>query len=206
MEKFTIGQINRDSTLGNLIFTLTRDRQDIKTIVESGTWNGLGSTRCVLDALREDQSFYSVELYSDMYAEACENNQRALQDSRVKFLHGSVITYEDMFWFDHSKIDMVNDVHAALWFTKDLNNLRVCNNVLADLPEKIDMLILDGGEYSTYPEWQKLKSRTKMVVLDDTSIFKCAKIVEELSSDSTYTCLITAPNERNGFAIYEKNS
>jgi len=204
--KYTTGQINRDSLLGNFIFAMVLKNQEIKTIVESGTWNGLGTTKCVLDALRPDQEFWSIELYGDMYLEALENNIKWQKDPRVHFLKGAVVSFEETKWFDHSTLDLQNDPHAALWYLKDMSNLRSCENILKDLPPNIDLLILDGGEYSTYPEWVNLKDRTKIVVLDDTAILKCSRIVSELSKDPTYTCIYNAPTERNGFAIYEKNS
>ena len=101
--------------------------------------------------------------------------------------------------------DMKNDLHAKLWFYKDLENLKKSKNILDKLPEKIDFLILDGGEYSTYPEWNKLRKRTKIVFLDDTMIFKTSKIRKELLEDIDYKIIIDKPNFRNGFAIFKKN-
>jgi len=199
------GQINRGTILGDYIYNLVKERKDILTIVESGTWNGLGTTRCILDGLRPEQKFWSIELYPDMYELALKNNQAYVNDERVKFMLGSLIKHDEIYWFDHSQIDLKNDLHASLWFHKDIDHLKKAKNVLDAMPSEIDLLILDGGEYSTYPEWVNLKNRTKVVVLDDSSIFKCSKIAHELSNDNSYRCLIQRPHERNGFAIYEKN-
>jgi hypothetical protein len=66
-------------------------------------------------------------------------------------------------------------------------------------------LILDGGEYTTYPEYHKLKDRTNTIVLDDVNILKCKKIREELLSDSNFKLLNENLEERNGFSIFQRN-
>lgn len=198
------GQINRGTELGDCIYNLVRDRVDIKTIVEFGTWNGLGTTKCVIDGLRDDQHFYSIELYPDMYQLALENNRQNLKRSNIRFILGTIVSYNETFWFEHSLIDTNKDAHASLWYQKDMEMLKAGKDVMAQLPEAIDLLILDGGEYSTYPEWVKLRSRTRIVVLDDTATLKCNKIASELTKDASYRCLVNRPNERNGFSVYEK--
>ena len=45
-----LGQINRGSLLGEHIFNLAKDPK-IKNIIEIGTWNGLGTTKCIYDAI-----------------------------------------------------------------------------------------------------------------------------------------------------------
>ena len=76
-------------------------------------------------------------------------------------------------------------------------------NVLNKIPEKIDLLLLDGGEFSTYSEWLKLKDRSTIIMLDDTTATKCKKINDELKSSENYT-LIFETSENNGFSVFEK--
>jgi hypothetical protein len=200
-----IGQINRGTELGEFIYTLVKERADINTIVESGTWNGLGTTRCVLEGLQPHHQFWSIELYPEMHDIARKNNAQYLHDSRVNLLLGSLVSEKDTHWFDHKELKSNPNKHARLWYEKDMKLLRNSKNVLDKLPSQIDLLILDGGEYSTYPEWVKLKDRTKIVVLDDICVLKCAKIDEELIQNEHYTCIIRNTNERHGFSVYEKN-
>ena len=46
----TQGEINRRSILGDMIYDYASE-PNIKTIVDIGTWNGLGTTKCVIDAI-----------------------------------------------------------------------------------------------------------------------------------------------------------
>lgn len=208
------GQINLGSPAGDMIYQLCR-RADVNTILEFGTWNGLGSTQCVIKALKDSKSakhFTSIELYEDCYQLAKLNLKDDLQ--YVNLLNGTIVTHDDMNWFDHSATlnsihtgDM-NDVqtaHATLWYAKDLSRLLTAKMLISQIPSKIDLLILDGGEYTTYPEWFKLKDRTKIFVLDDTKFLKCRRIREEMLLSSDYTVLHDDLTDRNGFSVFINN-
>ena len=96
-------------------------------------------------------------------------------------------------------------MHAKLWYHKDMELLSQSKNITDELPEQIDFLILDGGEYSTYPEWQILKDRTKFFVLDDTNILKCSQIKAEILSSDKYSVLYDVTNDRNGYLVGATN-
>lgn len=201
------GQINLNTKLGQLIYNLVINNQ-FKNIVDIGTWNGLGTTYCVLKALEDKQDInaqiYTIELYPDMYKIA-QDNLSSHNHKNLTMLLGTIIDFNDVYWFDHSSLDLTKDVHAKLWYKKDMELLKNSINVLNQLPEKIDLLILDGGEYTTYPEWQKLKNRIKFFVLDDTNILKCSKIKQEILSSVDYTIIHDITNDRNGYIIGFKN-
>ena len=99
----------------------------------------------------------------------------------------------------------ISSEHSRLWYQKDIDNIISAKNIIEDLPNKIDFLILDGGEYSTYPEWVKLKDRTRIVALDDSNIFKCSKIRGEIISSGDYIALYDNLHDRNGFSVFERN-
>lgn len=199
------GQINLGSKFGDLINSISK-QDSVKNIVEIGTWNGLGSTICVLDALINytDKKFYSIELYPDMFLVAKNNLSNYLNLPNFHLLNGRIIERDDVYWFDHSSIQFGLDEHARLYYRSDIDYLQSTENVLRLLPESIDFLILDGGEYTTYPEWHLLKDRTRIVALDDTAVLKCSKIREELLSDVKYRVIEDVLNDRNGFSIFEK--
>jgi hypothetical protein len=139
-----------------------------------------------------------------MYKSAVKNLNDFLTPN-IKLLNGRIIEPEEVYWFDHSTINLKSDSHAIKWYNKDMKFLKNSENVLSELPESIDLLILDGGEYTTYPEYHKLKDRTNTIVLDDVNILKCKKIREELLSDSNFKLLNENLEERNGFSIFQRN-
>jgi len=199
------GQINLDSKLGKIIYDFVK-RNDINIIVEIGTWNGYGSTECIKQSIIENNKVlydvYSLETDINMYNIAKSNHNLP----NFKLILGRIIDEEDMKWFDWDKYfngtDGVHDHHKKIdWMNQDIKNLRSVENVLYMLPEKIDLLILDGGEFSTYPEYKKIGNRAKIIILDDSNEMKCKKIREEIISDIKYEILYDEPNDRNGFFI-----
>ena len=71
---------------------------------------------------------------------------------------GSIVKPNELNWFDDTEIDLENDEHAKRYYYKsDLENLNQSQDLNHIDPSEIDLLILDGGESTTYPEYQKLR-------------------------------------------------
>jgi len=207
------GQINRGSVAGEFIYQLCAKTEN-KIIVEIGSWNGRGSTRCVMDALIarfDDCRFYSLEAHPGMYEDAQRywNTElltyNTMVRDRLNLIHGRIINEEEMTPLE----EVLQSRHAnqerwPQFYQYDVDSFRSCPNVLDALPEKIDVLILDGGEFTTYAEYLLLKDRTRVLVCDDSSKYKCEKIREELLADESYETLIDAPTQRNGFCAFAR--
>lgn len=198
------GQINLSTELGKKIFNLVYEN-NFQNILDIGTWNGLGTTHCILSALEKKDScstkLYTVELYQEMYEIALKNLNKFSKLNNLIMLNGRIIEYEELFWFDHKLLNFNNDDHARIWFQEDLKRMFSAKSIKNLLPEKIDLAILDGGEYTTYPEWVFLKDKIKYFILDDTKTLKCCKIREEVLNNKKYTILEDNLNERNGYLI-----
>ena len=198
----TQGQILDNDLLGQIIYNLSK-REDVNDIFEIGTWYGLGSTKCVIDGIIDSKikkNFISIELYNEMYEIAKKNLEP--YSEYVKLLCGTIINYDDIFWFNFEDLDQTQ--YLRQWYDDDSKRIKEGENLLNHVQEKIDLLILDGGEFSTYPEWLKLKNRSRIIVLDDTNVLKCKRIREELLSDNNYKVLFDEPLNRNGFSVFEK--
>jgi hypothetical protein len=196
----TKGQILENSIFGQNIMNIIEKYSPLN-IVEIGTWKGLGSTKRVIDSLIKNNlksNFISIETNPIFYNEAKINLQ--LYEKYVKLFLGRIVEIEEVIRFCKFVHEQVN----LNWLMQDLYNMIETPNIFNLLPEKIDFLILDGGEYSTYAEWKKLKDRTTIVAIDDIVETKTKIINEELSKDNNYDLIITS-GERNGFSIYKKN-
>lgn len=199
------GQVNYESDeLGRHIVDICKT-PEVNTIVEIGTWNGLGSTRCILHGLREsnktDYKVVSLECWPDMYITALKNNASNLNNN-FNIIHGKIAD-ENLLtsWFDENILS--NEQRG--WLREDKERMSMTPNVLGLIPEKIDFLILDGGEFSTYLEWQILKDRFTYCALDDTRELKCVKIREEIYNDShLYDVIADDTASRNGFMLIKK--
>jgi len=191
------GQITPD-TLRGMAIKSTIQQNNCNKIVEIGTWKGMGTTLCILESMQDDCDFITLESDITMH-ETAKNNLKEHKD-KLKMIYGSISEISEINEF-------VSNVYLSDqqkgWLDLDIENIKNCPNVLNLLPESIDFLLLDGGEFSTYSEWMKLKSRSKIVALDDINCLKTSRIFSELVNDSNYV-LLHVINEANGFAIFQK--
>lgn len=202
------GQINfEDDALGKKIVELA-SLPEVRTIVEIGTWNGLGSTRCVLEGVKNktDYNFLSFECSSEMFLQAVANNKDFI-NKNFNIVLGKLVNEDNIDkWFGSE--EMLPEHPQELvkgWLDHDKKCMSLIPNYFFAVPSYIDLLILDGGEFSTYLEWQLLKDRANYVVLDDTRSLKCSKIRQEVQLSNLYTILEDNLHSRHGFMIIKKN-
>jgi len=165
------GQLNRNTPAGQQIYEICK-YPDIKTIVDIGTWNGKGSTRCIYDAIidsnKKNYKVFSIECSKIMYEEAKINFPIPLNNFLL--IYGSLIDVEELYPIREL---FKNDAGALKWMDDDIRCIKECNNnVFEQIPEKIDFLIIDGGEFSGELEFKKLYKRCKYIFLHDTTSFK----------------------------------
>jgi hypothetical protein len=190
-----LGQVSDQHQIGQWIRLLASLEENC-TILEIGTWNGLGTSRMIVQGVcsRQDSRFVEV-----IGLEANENLYRKAKLNLKKFeffqvLFGTIVTEEQL---DRSNLTSVEEE----WLAKDVCDLKKAPFVLSRIPKKIDLLILDGGEFSTYPEFQVLKEIvSKWIVLDDTNTRKCKRILQEVVSEDIFS-IVWSSSERNGTAV-----
>lgn len=193
------GQITEGSQRCNIIKKSIAEYNP-KTILEIGTWKGLGSTKCILDVISDDVDFYSLESNKDFFNTA--KNNLSSYSHKFKQIFGRIIDIDEVIEFSNS-ITLTSQ--QKVWLEEDLKNFQNCENVIDLLPKKIDMILLDGGEFSTYPEWEKLKNRCQLILLDDINVLKCEKIYSELINNPEYK-LLEETKEGYGFCLFKKLS
>lgn len=193
----TQGQMIENSERGRILMeTLVEIKP--KHIVEIGTWMGLGSTKRIIDSMEDDANFISIESNYNFYMIAKNNLSNFL--NKVNLLYGTIVTDKEVNQFVSDK-NLTEE--QKKWLSEDLENISKCENVLEKIPSNIDFLLLDGGEFSTYAEWNKLKKRTKVVALDDIRELKTKEIYDELINDVNYE-LVIETSDGNGFCIFIK--
>ena len=196
-----VGQISTTSKAGKVIIEFC-SRIDVKNIVEIGTWNGLGSTQCVYEAIKgSDKNFISIEADPKMYELAVENNSSRPE---VSILHGKIS--DEMLDIDSFGpeffIDYPIDIKKE-WYKDDISRLSSCDNILSFLPNKIDFLILDGGEFTSYSEYKILKSRSRFIFCDDTSAPAMKNVLSRKDLLENHKIIYDFPKERNGLCLAE---
>lgn len=200
--KQSVGQINRDTKEGQILERLIKQNK-IAKVLEIGTWNGLGSTKTILEVLEENiDEYYFTSIESDVifYKRALKNLQDKL-NKNVQILLGRIIEIEELpdiedidfekFGFDPKNIE---------WYIQDLRRYKKIENIYHLLPKEFDLIFLDGGEFSTYPEFLKLYKKTKFLCLDDTDTYKQFDVIKYINENKD---TFEIYEEMTGFAVYK---
>lgn len=196
------GQVQSYDGLGSWIQKLSLDEKN-KTFLEIGTWNGLGSTKIFVDALKQrssDFTFWSLECNKEKSELA---RQLYADVPNVNILNETICNGDQPDDFYDIFPECRNNNMFMYWNEVDTANMNQCPNFLnrTELPEVFDVVLLDGGEFTTYYEFQKLKNRCRYLLLDDTNTSKCRKIVQEISDWN----IISRDNTRNGNLVAQSH-
>jgi hypothetical protein len=196
----TQGQILDGSNFATWIDKIITNHKP-NVIVEIGTWKGLGSTKRIIDSIVKNDlncEFMTLESNLNFFEIAKSNLNQHI--NIVNLVWGRIVDRDDIMSFVNQ-----NTITEEMmgWLDGDLKDYLICDNVMSQIPEHIDFLLLDGGEFSTYEEWKKLKDRTKIVALDDTKVLKSKQIREELLTNPDYEKIVDS-EDRNGFAIFKR--
>jgi hypothetical protein len=200
------GQINIGSQLGDIIYEFCK-RDEIVNIVDIGTWNGLGTTRCIyqaiIDSNKKNYLVKSIETNTKFY-EIAKNNIPYIDNFTL--INGRIIESSDLVDIDKCNDHFFNEYNRDTqkeWLKKDIEDYNNIPNVLSLLPKNIDLLILDGGEFSTLAEFNILKDITRFFILDDTKCIKNYEVSNFIRNNKSYNIIIDS-NDRNGFLVAEK--
>jgi hypothetical protein len=189
------GQVSEIHEVGRWIRLLS-SLNEVSTIVEIGTWNGLGTSKMIALGVESRMSQKEVEVIG------LEANRRLFSKAETnlkkygfyKVIHGTIVTEDQL---DSSELSE----REKEWILSDITDLGSTPLVLNRIPLKIDLLVLDGGEFSTYAEFKLLQNRvSKWIILDDTNTRKCRRILEEVGNDSQFS-IVWSSDERNGTAV-----
>lgn len=174
------GQITLNSPRGDYLYNLSK-LDNIKTIVEIGTWHGGGSTTCILEALKHktEFNFFTFEVNKEFYDIALKIKP---DHPNIHFIYGSVIEEKDL-------LKTNTDDQTKIWLQEDIANIKKAPNIYNKIPAKIDLLVLDGGEFSSTAEFKLLKDRSSYIFLDDTYTLKNKDNREYLLNSKYYICL-----------------
>jgi hypothetical protein len=189
------GQVSEKHQVGRWIRHLA-SLEENRSILEIGTWNGLGTSRMIVQGVSSRPDRESVEVIG---LEANEKLYRKAKFNLRKFgffqvIFGTLVSQEQL---DRSELTSLEKD----WLAQDIDDLKNAPFVLSRIPRRIDLLILDGGEFSTYTEFQLLKERvSKWIVLDDVNTRKCKRVLQELVAENLFLLVWSSP-ERNGTAV-----
>jgi len=178
------GQIRRGDQNAEKLYEVVK-LPDVHTIVELGTWKGMGSTKCILDGIldsrKKEYEVYSLET-NKLFNEQAKINLGLLPPN-FHLLHGSIF---DVELLKEKKNDP--EVHLP-WLEEDIVSMKSTKNILDQLPEKIDLVVIDSGEFSGEIEFKILEDRGTYFYLDDISSYKNKNNANYIRNSNEYDIL-----------------
>lgn len=196
------GLILRNSESGKIIENIILNKS-LTSILDIGTWNGLGSTKMFIEILSENFKTYSlISIESDkIFYKQATKNLKNLLNSQIQIFLGRLIEIDELP--NQKKIDFKA---AGLipenieWLIQDIRRYNKVENIFDKLPDKFDFILFDGGEFSNYAEFLKLYKRTNYFGLDDTNTYKQFEVIKYIEKNSKEFQLI---NRLETFSIYK---
>jgi len=193
-----IGQLHPNTPVGNFL-NHTAKNPEYKTFLEFGTWNGQGSTLCIGSALaaREDPTVF-VSLEAD------KGRRDAAADFWTTQNHGNMRL--DLLWGKVSQ-DMLTQKYVAnhpkfsaqiQYYDIEVSQTAECPLLDAELPETVDVVLFDGGEFcgiGDYKFFSKKYPGVKMIICDDIYTIKNELIFNHLTQeDSPWKVVASGPH------------
>ena len=196
----TNGQINRNTDFGKYLYFLA-GHTDCNKWLEIGTWNGKGTTSCILDGFRDsnkiDGYLISYEANPTMYKIAKENMKDHECSSQLTIHNGRPLSGKSF--------PLINDLDdGSFYFRTYYDTERYLYTEAKEIepvyaPEGI---VLDGAEYTGMIDWESIpKQNLKIIFLDDVNVKKNNNVLEMLMKDPLWI-LHKRGDERNGWACF----
>jgi len=181
------GQFARDCDAWNVLREAGANTE-YKTFLEVGTWNGLGSTRAFVEGMRtrahSDFVFYSLECNTDKHLYALGHY---VNDPNVHIMNSVLArpSKEEIRRVFPQAVTENGDLH--IYAGVDNHNISSASCTYfwdtPNLPKIFDVVLLDGGEYTTWFDFLSIKDRANVIILDDAFDDKCIKAHNFLCAD-----------------------
>lgn len=199
VSSFPEGQLGASTPVGQFLTKIVQN-PEFMNFIEVGTWNGRGSTKCIMNGLvqRSDKtSFYSLEADKGR----CQSGQdfwATLEKGNVDLhllwgkLSDKMVTRE--YVQTHPKFSS-----QLQYFDIEASQTHEAPLVGDDLPKDVEFVFLDGGEFCSIFDFNVLVKKyahsLKVIGLDDIDTIKNERIYENLMQpDSPWVRFATGPH------------
>ena len=175
---------------------------DVSSVVEIGTLDGTGSTKLIIEQLslknknNAEIGLITAEANRAAYELALANI--GTPSISVQVIHGSLVH------LDSPLLLMSLTPEENRWFQNDADT-RFINvpNILESIPPKFDLLVLDGGEFTTFNDYLVLRKRCKYLFLDDINVRK-NRLCFQIAIEDGFS-LLKKTDEGNGACLLARS-
>jgi hypothetical protein len=103
---------------------------------------------------------------------------------------------------NHPNYSNISNENWTSWYDGEALNFNKSN--IGNLPDAVDFVIIDGGEFSGIGDWNSVKhTNPKYVALDDIFTVKTSSVRDEMLASNLWTIKCQG-NDRNGWVILQR--
>jgi hypothetical protein len=192
----TTGQITIDSPLGKF---LNEQAKSAHTILEVGTGSGLGSTQCLAEGMEKNAVLYTIEGDRDQFIVAEENLNPLVEKGRRIVLYYGILHRMILPYSHPHDSPVIREMYNAE------TRMVISAPGVDPIINTIDLLFLDGGEWTSIGDFLLLWSKATVIVIDDCNPEKAVKNVAALHfmhQNPAFRPIRMELGDRNGWAAF----
>ena len=203
------GQHNQDTSFGVALEKIA-SHHDVNTVVEIGAWDGQGSTLQLARGLassphkKNPPRLTTFEADFSFFEKAklfWSRQTHLLEQVHVDVVHGRVATHLAA-WGDVVTHPGFHEQMVS-WYEKESAIYHGSEPIPISPP--VDLIVLDGGEYTTTADWESLMlTRPKFVAVNNCNLFKGEKVFASLSKSPSWSNLDDGAEHGISWAIFER--
>ena len=184
---------------------------EFKTFLEVGTGTGMGTTRALVNGIlhRTEQNarMYSFDINEPALHKARYqyiNNRKWVSASFLQFIWGRLNKTDFMVREDLAEMPNPYQIRQIYDVSYDREHHLWLKAPFVTLSEKFDVIVLDGGDFSSVGDYATLKNlEPKMWFLADVNLCKNKAAFAELSASSKYE-MVRKFEDGRGSAIFKQ--
>lgn len=178
----------------------------VQSVIEIGSWDGLGSTTVLMHALQSQPAPRLTCVEPNPVRHAYLQGVVAEKPWVTTVCRRSVARetmthreFSDVWRSPYNRLRFDEDTVRQWW-----NEQRTGPGYLETLTdERWDAALIDGCEFCGIDDFRLLRSRVRVLMLDDVfHAFKCAEAHEQLRRDPKWSCIWSSAFIRNGASIW----
>ena len=195
-----MGEIKINQPLGSIIFQAVKEF-NLKRNLEIGSWDGTGATTCFIEGMKDftEKSLTCLEIGKTKYNSLVKNVERfpwvkCYNRSSVDCKKLINIKFDDIWDSQFNPMIHFPDIDKEMvrrYYNDDIKLMKKYPHGFLEEDKTIyDSVLIDGGEFTGYLEFELLKDRTNVFFLDDAfRSYKTNRVTHILDSDPDWECI-----------------
>lgn len=203
-------EITSSDSFGQAI-ALTMQAFGFSSVLEIGSFDGLGSTQVFIEALkaRPLKRLVCLETNPTRWQQLCVNTTgyswvKPVCQSSISLASLTPKDFDNDVWQSpYNGLHYPRDEVHGWWEETQRYLACVREGYLEATSDTFDAVLIDGDEFTGYDDFRLVKDRVACIMLDDAfNAYKCHRANRELAADPAWYPLWCDSTVRNGAAIW----